>query len=133
MRPSLESLRTAGDLARRGKTLEAIACLEAALALTRMEKERPSDASLLARTAALHCDCAGLLSRAAAYYEEAVAATGPEPMLQTALADVRWRLGDGDAARACLATAEAMVRSAPDEDVSIVIANLRARWATEGG
>jgi tetratricopeptide (TPR) repeat protein len=129
-------LRSASELARQGRTLEAIACLEAALARTRSSKERPASASTLARTAGLLCDGAGQLSQAALYYEEAIAIPDADPLLLLALTDVRWRLGQADAARSCLARAESIVQSAPDGDVSVdvstMIANMRARWASGG-
>ncbi len=123
-------LRTASNLAHQGRTAEAIAHLESALARTRSAKERPANISLLARTAGLLCDVTGQLSQAALYYEEAVATAGCEPLTLLALADVRWRLGQADAARLCLARAESIVQSAPDADVSTMIANIRAKWAS---
>src|SRR5262249_50839534 len=112
-----------------------IACLEAALARTRSSKARPaSSASALARTAGLLFDGTGHLSQAALYYEEAISSADADPLLLLALADVRWRVGQADAARSCLARAEAMVQSAPDVDAwvdaSTMIANMRAKWAS---
>ncbi|WP_371745654.1 tetratricopeptide repeat protein [Myxococcus sp. CA033] len=110
-----------------GRTAEAIACLESALARTRPDRGRPANASTLARTAGLLCEEVGRLSQAALYYEEAVATAEGEPLLLLALADVRWRSGQADSARSCLARAE----SASDADALNMVANLRARWASE--
>ncbi|NTX61325.1 tetratricopeptide repeat protein [Myxococcus sp. CA051A] len=124
-------LRTASALAQAGRTAEAIACLESALARTRPDKERPANASILARTAGLLCEEVGRLSQAALYYEEAVATAEGEPLLLLALADVRWRSGQADSARSCLARAESMAQSSADADAVKMVANLRARWANE--
>jgi len=126
-------LRTASELAQAGRTAEAIACLEAALARTRPNKERPANASLLARTAGLHCEAAGSLSRAALYYEEAIATADGDPLPLLALASVRWRSGEADSARSCLARAEALARSSSDADALKMVVNLRAEWASEDG
>ena len=124
-----DPLRTASELAQQGKTAEAIACLEAALALTRSSPERPANTSLLARTAGLFCEEAGQLSQAAAYYEESSAADLQDPIVLLALADVRWRLGEADVARSCLKRAESLVQPSSDPEISKVIAKTRARWA----
>jgi tetratricopeptide (TPR) repeat protein len=124
-------LRTASKLALAGRTAEAIACLESALARTRSNKERPANASLLARTAGLLCEEAGRLSLAARYYEEAVATPDGDPVLLLALADVRWRLGQTDSARSFLARAESMAQLSFDADALKMVANIRARWASD--
>lgn len=67
-------LRTAAGLAQSGRTLEAIALLESELARTRSMQERPADMALLAKTAGIFSEAAGLTSQAADYYEEAFAA-----------------------------------------------------------
>lgn len=130
MTHEVNPLRAASELALQGRTMEAIACLESALAQTRSEKERPGNVSLLARTAGLHCEHAGLLSRAALYYEEARAAAGSDPLPLLALADVRWRLGQAEVARSCLAEAESMLQSAPNTSVSAMIGKIRMKWAS---
>ena len=122
-------LRTASALALEGKTEEAIACLESALAPTRSDKQRPADTSTLASKAGLLCEAAGSLPQAALYYEEAVATGDGDPLLLIALADVRWRLGQADRARSCLATVESMPNSFADRDVLAMVANMRAKWA----
>lgn len=124
-------LRTASNLAQAGRTAQAIACLESALARTRSSKERPANTSTLARTAGLLCDEAGRLSQAALYYEEAVATPGRDPLLLLALADVRWRSGKTDSARSCLASAESMAQSASDTEALKMIANIRSKWASD--
>lgn len=126
-------LRTASELAQAGRTDEAIACLEAALARTRSSKERPANTSTLARTAGLHCEVAGRFSQAALYYEEAAATANRDPLPLLALAGVRWRSGETDSARSCLATAESIARSSADADALQMVANIRAEWASEGG
>ncbi len=122
-------LRVASELARTGKVVEAIACLEAALARTRSSKDRPANTSLLARTAGLFCEDAGRESQAAVYYEEAAATAKDEPLLLLALASVRWRLGQTESARSCLARAEAMAQFSTDAEVLKMVANIRAAWA----
>ncbi|NOJ95777.1 hypothetical protein HMI51_22940 [Corallococcus coralloides] len=124
-------LRAASELAQAGRTAEAIACLEAALALTRSDKERPANASLLARTAGLHCEVTGSLSQAARYYEEAIATADPDPLLLIALASVLWRSGQADSARSQLASAEALAQSLADADALKRVANIRAEWASD--
>ncbi|RKG56563.1 hypothetical protein D7X30_23660 [Corallococcus sp. AB011P] len=124
-------LRAASELAQSGRTAEAIDCLEAALALTRSDKERPADTSLLARTAGLHCEVAGRLSQAARYYEEAIATADPEPLLLIAWASVLWRSGQADSARSSLASAESLARSLSDADALTMVANIRAEWASD--
>lgn len=84
----------------------------------------------LKRTAGLLCDGAGRLSQAAVYYEEAVATTGRDPLLLLALADVRWRSGQADSARSCLASAESMTQAPADADALKMIANIRSKWAS---
>lgn len=120
-------LRAASELALAGRTAEAIDCLEAALALTRSDKQRPANTSLLARTAGLHCEVDGRLEQAARYYEEAIATAEPEPLLLIALASVLWRSGQADGARSALATAESLA----DVDALTMVANLRAEWASD--
>ncbi|GHH01041.1 hypothetical protein GCM10012319_68470 [Comamonas sp. KCTC 72670] len=122
-------LRIASELAQAGRTAEAIACLESALARTRSSKERPASASLLARTAGLFCESAGELSQAALYYEEALATAERDPLPLLALAGVRWRLGPPDSARSCLAKAEALAQSASDAEALKCVASLRSEWA----
>jgi tetratricopeptide (TPR) repeat protein len=125
-------LRVASKLAQAGRASEAIACLESALARTRSNKDRPGNASILARTAGLLCEGEGRLSQAAFYYEEAAATAIRDPLPLLALAGVRWRLGQADLARSCLARAETVVASVPDADVSTMIANMRSKWASGG-
>lgn len=124
-------LRTASELAQAGRTDEAIACLESALARTRSNKERPANASTLARTAGLLCGASGRLSQAALYYEEAIATADRDPLLLLALADVHWRSGQAESARSCLARAEAIAQSSADADALKMVANTRARWASD--
>lgn len=123
-------LRTASDLAQAGRTAEAIAHLESALVRTRSNKERPPNASILAKTAGLLCEEAGRLSQAALYYEEAVAIEDRDPLLLLALASIRWRLGQTDSARSCLARAESLAESSADADALKMVANIRAEWAS---
>ncbi|GMU04805.1 hypothetical protein ASNO1_10570 [Corallococcus caeni] len=124
-------LRTASELAQAGRTAEAIACLESALARTRSDKERPANTSLLARIAGLHCEVVGRLSQAALYYEEAVATADRDSLPLLALASVRWRLGQVGSARSCLARAESMAQSSSDAEALKMVANLRAEWASD--
>lgn len=127
-------LRIASGLAQAGRTDEAIACLEAALARTRSIAERPVNTSLLARTAGLLCEEAGRLPQAALYYEEALAfAAEREPLLGLALADVYRRSGQFARARACLDDAATMAHSSADVDASRMIAQLREAWARDAG
>jgi tetratricopeptide (TPR) repeat protein len=129
--PDENPLRTASALAQAGKSKEAIACLEAALIGSRSNAERPANTSLLARTAGLLCEAAGELSQAATYYEEAVATAEQDPLPLLALASVRWRLGDAEKARSCLAKAELIAQSSSDADALKMVANIRAQWASE--
>jgi len=124
-------LRTASKLAQAGRTAEAIGCLESALASTRSNQERPASASILARTAGLLCEQAGELSQAVLYYEEAAATTDGDPLPLLALADVRWRLGQAESARSCLARAESMAQTPSDADTLKMVANMRAKWASD--
>lgn len=126
-------LRTASELARAGKLVEAIACLEGALARGRPSGSRPANTALLAKTAALLCDQEGDLLRAASYYEEAIATEGPEPFTLVALADVCARLGRHDEAEACLGRAEASAQSTGREDDLKLVAAARARPGRTGG
>ncbi|WP_223643303.1 hypothetical protein [Corallococcus sp. EGB] len=121
----------ASEFALAGRTAEAIDCLEAALARTRSDRERPANTSLLARVAGLHCDAAGRLSQAALYSEEAAATEERDPLPLLALADVRWRSGSTDSARSCLDRAESLARSLADEDALRMVANIRSAWAGE--
>jgi tetratricopeptide (TPR) repeat protein len=125
-------LRTASELARVGKLGEAIACLERALARTRLSASRPANTSLLAKTAGLLCERDGNLLRSASYYDEAIATEGPEPFTLVALADVYFRLGRRDEAHARLGRAEALAASnGNDEDLRLVAA-ARTRLMGDG-
>ena len=128
MQNDSNALRAASELARAGKSGDAIACLEAALASTRPSESRPADTHILAKTAGLLCEQDGNLLRAASYYEEAIAAEGPEPLTLVALADIWLRLGRINDAQASLARAESLARSAGDEDAQKVVAAARAKW-----
>lgn len=121
-------LRLASRLAQAGRTAEAIACLEAALAASRSDRERPANASLLARTAGLLSQQAGHLASAAFYYEEALA-LDRDPLLLLALAGVRWQFGQAEAAQISLAEAESLAKASSDDDALSMIASLRTRWS----
>jgi tetratricopeptide (TPR) repeat protein len=128
MKDEENPLRAASELARGGKVGEAIACLETALARTRPSESRPANTPLLAKTAGLLCEQDGNLSRAASYYDEAIATESPEPVTLVALGGVYFRLGRLDEAQACLGRAEALAQSTGnDEDLQLVAA-ARARW-----
>ncbi|GEN13008.1 Tetratricopeptide repeat-containing protein [Myxococcus fulvus] len=125
-------LRIASELARAGRTAEAISCLESALEGTRSMAERPANASLLARTAGLFCEESGRLPQAARYYEEALAvAAEREPLLLLSLVEVHRRLGQVAKARAYLDEAEALARSSADVDAARMVARLREAWARD--
>jgi tetratricopeptide (TPR) repeat protein len=126
------ALRAASELARAGNVGEAIACLEAALARTRPSASRPVNTAILAKTAAVFCEQDGDLLRAATYYDEAIAAEGPQPLILVALADIYSRLGRFNDAWAGLARAEALARSAGDDDALKVVAACRARLEGPG-
>jgi len=121
-------LRTASAYAREGRVDEAIACLESALAGTRSQTQRPANASLVAKTAALLCEQDGRLSMAASYYEEAIASGDAEPLTLVALADVLHRLGRANEAEAYLARAESLAQPAGDRDAMTAAASTRARF-----
>ncbi|WP_407667456.1 tetratricopeptide repeat protein [Myxococcus dinghuensis] len=124
-------LRIASELARAGNPAQAVACLESALARTRAAPERPLNASILARTAGLHCEGLGRFEEAARYYEEAAATAVHDPLPLLALGEVRWRLGESAMAQSCLTSAESLARTAGDVDVLKMIATLRATWTSE--
>ncbi len=128
MKDDENPLRVASELARAGQLSEAIACLEAALARTRSSASRPANAALLAKTAGLLCDQDGNLSRAAGYYDEALASEGPEPFTLVALGDVYFRLGRLDEAQACLGRAEGLAKANGNAENLQLVAAARARW-----
>jgi tetratricopeptide (TPR) repeat protein len=133
MKDEENPLRVASELARAGRTGEAIACLEAALAGTRPNASRPANTSILAKTAGLLCEQDGQLLRAASYYDEAIATGNPEPFTLAALADVHFRLGRLNEAQACLERAEALAQSTGSDEDLLVVAATRARWTGTGG
>lgn len=125
MSDSTKALRRAADLAQEGRGLEAIECLEVALAQLRGSS---AGVAALAKMAGLLSSESGDLAGAARYYEEALVSGEPDPLLFVALARVQRDLGDRGKAQVYLSSGWKLAIDRADRDEVELFLRLASEW-----